>query len=122
MEALSWSNPWEKTYSGTQQLISEVLGQIKQGYPRINNCIHYWIRLLQELATVGLLQGGITCRLCGKALESAKHILLKCELLDIRRRRIFEGWQIGQDVYSALEFNIVEVVKFTGGGRPLPEQ
>lgn len=35
-------NPWENTYSGIQWLSSEVSGQIEQGQPRINYCIHYW--------------------------------------------------------------------------------
>lgn len=58
IENLSWSNPWENAYLGTQQLISEVPDQIKKtnltlakatavitGHGHFRNC----------LETVGLL-------------------------------------------------------------------
>lgn len=41
METLSWSDLKENTFSGTQQLISKLLGQIRQGLPRISYFIHY---------------------------------------------------------------------------------
>lgn len=51
--------------------------------------------------------------LCGQAPESAKHILLECEPLDIRRKRIFEVYQPGVVEEAGLGCKILELVEFT---------
>lgn len=75
MKTLSWSNPSENHYSGTQQLINETLGQlIHVSAAYITRYNHF----RNNLATVDHLQENIIYR-----PESAKHILLECEPLDI---------------------------------------
>lgn len=50
--------------------------------------------------TVGLLQGGISCRLCGQVTESAKHIILGSDLWSLIERRGTK--QRGEDVDAGL--------------------
>lgn len=81
MKTLSWSNPSETHYSGTQQLISEDLGQlIHVSAVYITRYNHF----RNNLATVGPFQENISYRPFRQALESAKHILLESETLDIQ--------------------------------------
>lgn len=65
-----------------------------------------------NLATVGSLQGDISCRLCEYGPESTKHILLECETLDIRRR-IINSELPGSEEDAGLEYKILmELMKF----------
>lgn len=74
------------------------------------------VYFLNHLVTVGFLLRGISCRLCGQASEYAKHKLLECKRLDIRRMRIFEGKQLGEEGDAGSGYKILEHVKFTGIG------
>lgn len=66
--------------------------------------------LRNHLATVCLLQKEILVADCGQAPESAKYILLECEPLDIRRRRIFVGKHPGIEEVAGLGYRILELV------------
>lgn len=52
----------------------------------------------------------ISCGFC-----AAKHILLKCKPLNIRKRRNFEGNQ-PEDEDAGLGYQILEIVKFSAVG------
>lgn len=70
------------------------------------------------MATVGLLQEDISCRIFGKAYEFAKHKLLYYETLDTSRMKICEAKQPRVEDDSDSGCKIMELVKFTGVGRP----
>lgn len=76
----------------------------------VTGCSHF----KNNFVTVGLRQGDITCTLSGQAPASAKHIILECEPLVIRRRKIFEKKQPGEE--AGLRYKILKTVKFTRVG------
>lgn len=76
-----------------------------------------WTHFRNHWAPIGFLQGNIGCSLCAQTPESAKHIILECEPLDIRRRKSFEGKQTDEED-ACLGYKIFDLSKFTGVGRP----
>lgn len=46
------------------------------------------------------------------------YILLECEPLDIKRKRVFESKQPGEEEDAGLGYKTMEQMKFMGLGRP----
>lgn len=56
------------------------------------------------------------------ALEFAKHLLLECEPIDIKRRRIYEGKPPGEEADANLVYKFLEYVQLTGFKRSRSNQ
>ena len=73
--------------------------------------------VLKHLKTVGLYDGDHTCRLCGEFEETAHHVVLECEALGARRRRLFEDSPPGSSCDTNVGIKVLSLVKGTELGR-----
>ena len=72
--------------------------------------------VLKHLKTVGIRQGDVSCRLCGKSEETARHIILDCEALEARRIRLFNSTP-GTYADPGIGRGVLALVKGTELGR-----
>ncbi len=72
----------------------------------------------QHLLKMGLFQGDPVCRLCESATETAKHILMECPSLEIKRRGLLGGQCWEELSSSELGGIILGLCKPTGVGLP----
>lgn len=71
-----------------------------------------------HLLKTGQFQGNPVCRLCESSTETARHVLLDCPSLEIRRRGLLEGREWDELNLSQLGAIIVGLCKATGVGLP----
>ena len=68
----------------------------------------------KHLHKLGITTTDPRCRLCSQSEETAKHILLDCERLEVRRRRLFGSQQPGDETDADIGRKILSLVEGTG--------
>lgn len=72
-----------------------------------------------HLAKMGLHRDNTICRLCERFQESAKHILMECDSLEVRRRGLLGGRILQELTSPELGQLILALCKPTGIGLPI---
>lgn len=73
-------------------------------------------RFRKHLHKLGIINTDPRCRLCSQSDETASHILLECERLEVKRRRLFGPLQPGDDHDANIGQKILSLVEGTGLG------
>jgi hypothetical protein len=97
----------EPSASLTNWLLGQSRGQIRLVIALITGHSHF----RKHLHTLGILQDEQECRLCNISLETAKHIILKCERLEARRRGLFGLMQLDEDSVASIGKKLLYLVE-----------
>ena len=99
----------------TNRLMGLSRGRLKQVTALITGHGHF----RKHLRTLGIINDNSECRLCGNHEETAKHIILECERLGVRRRTLFGSTQPGDESDPCIGNKLLDLVKGTGVGLPI---
>lgn len=99
----------------TEYLVSLSRQNIKLTVSYITSHGHF----RNHLAKMGLHRGNTDCRLCERFQESAKHILMDCDSLEVRRRGLLGGRELQELTPPEVGQLILALCKPTGIGLPI---